>query len=225
MYEITDRTKYFLVDRIQGKTFYVGGFNELIKMLANRIHYENRQLFNDDVYEEWDFSGGDTYWGKEMKKVFGLVRTWDYISGEYVWKRRWYYKYLPVKFVRPYMITDDCGRIIDFRQWEKQIMAARMNRSYSKYGTTDGAKYGDKFRCYRYSTDTYSFRCTPVPNVHKRKGWGSHPHKGILNTIRNKDFIRPKARIDYFYWDEFSHTDKCWKTNHKCRHQWQKHLK
>ena len=207
MYEITDKTKYFLVDRIQGKTLYIGSFDELIKMLASRIHYENRQIFNSDAYADWDFSGRDTYRLYEKHMFFNIPLYSSKIKP------------------RPYMIIDNRGRIIDFRQWEEQIMTARRNRSYSKWGTTNGAKYGDKFRCYRYSTDTYSFRCSPVPSVHKRKGWGSHQHKGILNTIRNADFIRPKARIDYFYWDDFPHTDKCWKTNHKCRHQWQKHLK
>lgn len=218
MYKTFDRTKYFLVDRIQGKTFYIGDFNELMEMLASRIHYENRQLFNNDVYEEWDFSGGDTYFNSD------IYEEWD----SYRLYKKYMFFNIPVYSskikTRPYMITDNCGRIIDFRQWEKQIMDARKNRSYSKCGTTDSAKYGDKFRCY-YSIDTYSFRCSPVPNIHKKKEWGNRPHKGILNTIRNRDNIRPKARIDYFYWDELSHTDKCWKTNHKCRHQWQKHLK
>lgn len=229
MHEVKDKTVYYFVDRNRGKTYYIGNFNELIADLAKRIHFENRKLFStchhdqrDMIYDDWDFSGSDTHWVIERKLVFERYFDWrteKFITG-------WHYKSINYLAVRPYMIVNDRGGVIDFRKWEKLIIAMRDKMcNYPAWGTTENAEYGDKFRRYRYSTGTYRFRCGPVPGVHKLRGWGHRPHKGLLNTIRNADAIRPKARIDVDYWDNFAHSDNSWKTNTKCRYQWQKNLR
>ena len=228
MHEVKDKTVYYLVDRNEGKTYYIGNFNELIADLAQRIHFESRKSFKtshhdrrDMAYDNWDFSGSDTHWIVESKLTYG--RYFDFMANRFF--TGWYFKKRQVLVARPYMIVNDCGNVVDFRQWEEIIAEARKNRTYYKWGTTEDAKYGDKFHRYRYSTATFIFRCGPVPGIHRCGGCGSRPHKGILNTIRNADSIRPKARIDVDYWDNYAHIDDSWKTNTKCRYQWQKNLR
>lgn len=229
MHEVRDKTTYFFVDRSRGKTYYIGDFDELIVFLAKRIHFENRKDYvtqrfdkRDFIYDNWDFSGGDVHWVTNHKLVWERYFDWNiekFVSG-------WHYKRINYLAARSYMIIDDRGGIIDFRIWEPLINAARDRMvSRSLWGTTINAKYGEKLYRYRFSPYAYHFRCGPVPGIHKLRGCGHRPHKGLLNTIRNADTIRPKARIDTDYWDNFAHTDRCWKTNSKCRYQWQKNLR
>lgn len=229
MHEVRDKTTYFFVDRSRGKTYYIGDFNELIAFLTKHIHFENRRDYvtqrfdkRDFIYDNWDFSGGDVHWVNERKLVFERYFDWyieKFITG-------WHYKDSNYLASRPYVIVNNRGSVIDFRKWEKLIVTARDKMcNYPAWGTTINAKYSEKLVRYRYSRETYRFRCGPVPGVHKYSCYGRRPHKGLLNTIRNADSIRPKARIDCDYWDNFAHTDKCWKTNSKCRYQWQKNLK
>ncbi len=234
MYEVKNETTYYMVNREKGKTYLIGNFDSLIRELARYIRFEKivDMGLHDPreaakvLYAEWDFSGGDTYWGEEKKMVFGLTQVWDSINREYVWKRAWHYKRFPVKFVRPYMIVDDCGRVIDFRQWE-QFIRERRARITKYYRYIGEAEAGEKFYLgrYAYTYNIYRFRRGPVPYTgYKRRGY-SNLHKGIHNTIRNADSIRPKARVDCDYWDRYRHIDSSWKTNTKCRYQWQKHLR
>lgn len=229
MHEVRDKTTYFFVDRSRDKTYYIGDFDKLIVFLAERIHFENRKDYvtqrfdkRDFIYDNWDFSGGDVHWVTDHKLVWERYFDWSiekFVSG-------WHYKKINYLAARSYMIIDDCGSIIDFRIWEPLINAARDRMvSRSLWGTTINAKCGEKLYRYRFSPYAYRFRCGPVPGIHKLRGCGHRPHKGLLNTIRNADAIRPKARIDTDYWDNFAHTDKCWKTNSKCRYQWQKNLR
>ena len=229
MHEVRDKTTYFFVDRSRGKTYYIGDFDKLIVFLAERIHFENRKDYvtqrfdkRDFIYDNWDFSSGDVHWVTDHKLVWERYFDWHiekFVSG-------WHYKKVNYLAARSYMIIDDHGSIIDFRIWESLINAARDRMvSRSLWGTTINAKCGEKLYRYRFSPYAYHFRCGPVPGIHKLRGCGHRPHKGLLNTIRNADTIRPKARIDTDYWDNFAHTDRCWKTNSKCRYQWQKNLR
>ena len=229
MHEVRDNTTYFFVDRSKGKTYYIGDFDKLIIFLAEHIHFENRKDYvtqrfdkRDFIYDNWDFSGGDVHWVTDHKLVWERYFDWNiekFVSG-------WHYKRINYLAARSYMIIDDRGGIIDFRIWEPLINAARDRMvSRSLWGTTINAKCGEKLYRYRFSPYAYRFRCGPVPGIHKLRGCGHRPHKGVLNTIRNEDTIRPKARIDTDYWDNFAHTDRCWKTNSKCRYQWQKNLR
>ena len=232
MHEVRDKTTYFFVDRSRDKTYYIGDFNELIVFLTKHIHFENLKLkapksqYNN--FGKYNYRNCEDILEavkpllNEHKLVFERYFDWHtekFITG-------WHYKDSNYLAARPYMIVNNRGSVIDFRKWEKLIVAARDKMcNYPAWGTTEGAEYGDKLRRYRYSDITYTFRSSPVPYVHKYKHWCHRPHKGLLNTIRNADSIRPKARIDCDYWDNFAHTDKCWKTNSKCRYQWQKNLK
>lgn len=229
MYEVRDKTTYFLVDRNRNKTYYIGNFDALIETLSKRIHFENRRDYitqrfdkRDFIYDNWDFSGNDTHWVNEYKLVYERYFDWHtekFITG-------WHYKSINYLAARPYMIVNDRGGVIDFRKWEKLIADVRDKMcDYPPWGTTENAEYGDRLRHYRYSDATYTFRCGPVPHVHKLRGWGHRPHKGLLNTLRNANSIRPKARIDVDYWDNFAHSDNSWKTNTKCRKQWMKNLR
>jgi hypothetical protein len=229
MHEVRNKTTYFFIDRSKGKTYYIGDFDKLIVFLAERIHFENRKDYvtqrfdkRDFIYDNWDFSGGDVHWVTDHKLVWEHYFDWNiekFVSG-------WHYKRINYLAARPYMIIDDRGSIIDFRIWESLINAARDRMvSRSLWGTTINAKCGEKLYRYRFSPYTYRFRCGPVPGIHKLRGCGHRPHKGLLNTIRNADSIRPKARIDTDYWDNFAHSDNSWKTNTKCRYQWQKNLR
>lgn len=234
MYEVKDKVTYYMVDRREGKTYFIGNFDDLIRELARHIRFENivdmglhdpREIAKT-LYAEWDFSGGDTYWGKEKKLVFGLTKVWDKEKHDYVFKRAWHYIYVDVKWTRPYMIIDDCGKVIDFRPWEDKIKERR-NRHTNYDLRCENAEIGEKFYRWYYSrhgSGIYFYRSSPVPHTgFKRRGW-SNIHKGLLNTLRNAELIRPKARIDWDYWDKYKHTDKSWKTNTKCRHQWEKNL-
>ena len=234
MYEVKNETTYYMVDRREGKTYLIGNFENLIRELACRIHYEkvvdvgwhDPREAAKNLYADWDFSGGDTYWGKERKLIFGLTQVWNSIKHEYVWDYAWHYIYVDVKWTRPYMIIDDGGRVIDFRQWEQLIRVCRARRT-KYYHTIGEAKAGEKFYLGRYAHaySIYRFRRGPVPYTgYKHRGW-SNLHKGIHNTIRNANDIRPKARVDWDYWDHYRHSDSSWKTNTKCRYQWQKHLR
>lgn len=226
MYKVEDKTAYYFVDRNNNKTHYIGNFSSLITFLASRLNFEKRKIYiaqrldkRDFVYDDWDFSGSDTHWVKEYKQVFGRYYDWKTKSFICGWHTSTISKLIP----RPYMIINDCGDVIDFRCFEQEILA--VPHYNTPWGTTKNAKHGEKFLCYRYSSESYRFRCGPVPGVHRYPGYSRRPHKGLLNTIRNADSIRPKARIDFDYWDNFAHTDKSWKTNSKCRYQWQKNLK
>lgn len=231
MHEVRDKTTYFFVDRSRGKTYYIGDFDKLIAFLAERIHFENRKDYvnqrfdkRDFIYDNWDFSGGDTHWVTDHKLVWERYFDWrtkKFIAG-------WHYKKINYLAACSYMIIDDRGCIIDFRIWEPFINTAR-DKMVNKplWGTTINAEYGEQLIRYRYlySKEIYRFRCGPVPGVHRYSRYHHRPHKGLLNTVRNADSIRPKARIDIDYWDDFAHTDRCWKTNSKCHYQWQKNLK
>lgn len=229
MHEVKNKTTYFFVDHNRGKTYYIGDFDKLIDFLAERIHFENRKDYvtqrfdkRDFIYDNWDFSGGDVHWVTDYKLVWERYFDWHiekFVSG-------WHYKKVNYLAARPYMIIDDRSSTVDFRIWEQLINVARDKMVNGHlWGTTANAKYGEQLIRYRYSQETYRFRCGPVPGVHKYSYYSRRPHKGLLNTIRNADFIRPKARIDFDYWDDFEHTDRCWKTNNKCRYQWQKNLR
>lgn len=229
MHEVRHETTYFFVDRDRSKTYYIGDFDRLIVFLAERIHFEDRKDYvtqrfdkRDFIYDNWDFSGGDVHWVTDHKLVWEHYFDWhinEFVSG-------WHYKRIDYLAARPYMIIDDHGSIIDFRIWESFINAVR-DRMVSRplWGTTINAKRGEKLYRYRFSQATYHFRCGPVPGIHKLRGCGHRPHKGLLNTIRNADSVRPKARIDVDYWDNYAHSDNSWKTNTKCRYQWQKNLR
>lgn len=85
----------------------------------------------------------------------------------------------------------------------------------------------------RKSGTAYTFRCDPVPNVHKRH-WGSYYRIPKLHQVKKQNTVMEdeykefnSTKYDYKrlpVWDDRVRCiNRSWKSSYKVRKQWQKH--
>lgn len=88
-----------------------------------------------------------------------------------------------------------------------------------------------RYHIWRRHMPTYRYRYDPVPFTGHRYGSYGRKVKHWFRSYRDdripeyKDYVRKKAMVPNT-WDSepVEHVEKCWKSQHKCRHQWEKNL-
>lgn len=149
--------------------------------------------------------------------------------------------YVTKKIVIPkeYMFYDGYGRIVDVRVYRKKVFEAYNNipdKPYYQIKRKDNREVGETYVCYKSwkgHTVYYKYRRGPVPGTGIIRGsYKKGFRKPKINSIRKqvsdpevKDYIRKKSLPKLNgWWDDYPWRDneKSWKSQTKCRHQWQK---
>lgn len=224
MFKVEDNEIYYVVDREKKTTIEIGSFKELLNWLSTRVLSSGGH--KTLCYDKFDFSGNDIGFYTENVLTFGIVRY----DSDFNPIKDWYFISKKVLRPRRYMILNDKGNIINVRLFEEEIKEVIKNKSCWKAPKLSNVKYGDLVRChYRYrreNSPNYYFRRGPVPFIHNYNNWHCSYNHHRAQNYKQKDLIRPKTRIDRAdLWDgPYRHTDRCWKTSCKKRHQWEKHF-
>lgn len=129
-------------------------------------------------------------------------------------------------YLRIYVFFDKDNRIIDVRDYIDEIcyISSLQNKRFKK--RIFNPILFDKTGCYP------KFRKEPVPHTGYRYSLKSfYRHPQTMNEMRQaankeyKEYIRPKRRVKNLptvYDDKYRSSDRSWKSQTKCRKQWQK---
>lgn len=247
MFTVENKRTYYLVDRVKESTSEIGDFQELIMFLTTKrgraLYYgtadENYLTyyvgdFSKKLYVDFDFTGNDmqltpveyNHWVRTAvwKNDNGLLHQYHIMR--YRKDCRWVWK------LKPYMVLDDTGAIVDVRLFDDKVVAAieKKKNKPSNYWVNHSTDhyFGERLVKYPHSApwETFRFRCDPVPHIHTYH-WHHYYGSHRWQNRKYANEIRPKRRIDTAdLWDAPErHIDRCWKSSCKKRHQWEKHIK
>ena len=240
MFNVDYKETYYLVDRDKGRTVELGNFDKMIRYISHIVNFRKGCFREKFPYEKFDFSGNDKGYVSVVECDWKKCPVHSYRNGS-VEIDRWELRYVQVDrlkmMARPYMVIDSNGRIVDIRRFETQIKAAQESRSDWRYYNKklgEDFEVGEKFIPYAWLDNpkpVSRYRCGPVFGIHKRNRWFRYCRNSKLfhnfRLSQNPEAkVRNKAKIEHWdMWDDcYRHIDRSWKTNSKCRHQWEKHL-
>lgn len=228
MFNNNTEERFYVFIRSKNKTVYLGDRKALIRAAsahANSHYFWTNTSKEAEMYKNIDFSGSDTTvsFRTESRKVSENEVCYDT------------YKDVVLK---DYVFFDEQNRIINVRDFHKEIMKYRNRVNKNEYHgekKNGNCLPGDVCNIYA-SKQTYKYRRGPVPFVHKR-----HYYHALFRRPRRMNYIKAATDVEYGKYvkqDKTSTTlpiwcddnpiknrDTSWKSNSKCRHQWQKNLK
>ena len=138
-------------------------------------------------------------------------------------------RFLTRKYIKKYIITSVTGMNISKESLAKDV---KPFVTYCRKKRERKTKYWN----YNRKTGTaYTFRCDPVPNVHKCH-WGSYYRLPKLHQVRKQNSVMEEDYKEfnstkYGYknlptWDDRVRCiNRSWKSSYKVRKQWQKHVR
>ena len=140
--------------------------------------------------------------------------------------------YMDIKMVdRQYIFVDGLNRIIDFREYKKEINYLWKN-NLVKYDCYPKRKSKSKWNRF-YHSIPYEFRRDPVPYKGKKKGSKYYRMPKLHNLYKQiadeeyQEFVRPKRNLNNLpnvYWDDAPirsrYKSRSWKDCTKKRKQW-----
>ena len=180
-----------------------------------RKHFENKQdLIRYFVHS--DFLGWNSILAILQKKPTKVLEQIN-LTGFDTYIQRDYLTGAKTTYLRPYLLMDGLGRIIDPKMFSKEIQ-------------TELVKVQNEKRHYMYvHSQSFRYRIDPVPRTGVRHGkyyrsmqnW-AHNYR-LDHNPEHEEFIRKKARIpDPWEFDPWEPCYRSWKHNTKHRHQWEK---
>lgn len=233
MHNITDKSQTFYVF-IASKniTKKIGDKEALIKFLTSGYnnYYNYGYSISNQYFLDINASGSDTYWSLEDVKKYKEDEFGDIVE----YKEPHYFK-----TSKEYLFFDGYDRIVDVRKYEKEVLKYKKCfkiKSYYDTKAKDNFVTGETYvrHIYRNNVQLYKFRRGSVPGISSRRRWNSKNSQ--LNFLRkelaNKEYapyVRAKRKNiieeKYFYEDFRFYKNHNWKSESKCRHQWEKNLK
>ena len=228
MCDVASERSFYLVNRDKGTVQEIGDFSDLISYLANTLDR------GAAPYRKYDFSGGDRgvveVWGWKRVRIPSMNE-----EGEIVWKDDYRRTHWEEERIKPLMVLDQSGAIVDIRQFEDEVRKEQNKISVPAWKIYyDGETAGEQlwvpqyiFSLHARCDIPYRFRRGAVPFIHKRNYWNYTPSSHRVQNLKMADQLRPKTRVDKSdLWDmPYRHVDRSWKSSFKVRHQWQKHIK